>query len=151
MHLQTPLCPPDGTLNELGVYTSFEGEPLDSLAVNVFHMSSVDLIIRATTGKTLGYDVKNGTLLSNGADVDLGEDLSDYVGYGISVTYRDGDNSGTYTEDEDVLTYSIGSTVTATVPLDDLSIASGNSISVVSGSASFQIGSSTFMYLNDDP
>lgn len=141
----------EGTLNELGVYTSFEGEPLDSLAVKVFHMSSVDLIIRATTGRTLGYDVKNGTLLSNGADVDLGEDLSDYVGYGIAVTYRDGDNSGTYTEDEEVLTYSIGSTVSATVPLDDLSIASGNSISVTSGSASFQIGSSTFMYLNDDP
>lgn len=141
----------DGTVGEMGVYEDYDGNPLNSLAVNVFHMSSIDLIVRATTGKTLGYNVKNGTLLSNGADVDLGEDLTDYIGYGITVTYRDGDNSGTYTEDEEILTYSLGSTISATVPLEMLTINSGNSISVSNGSANFAIGTMTYVYLNDDP
>lgn len=141
----------NGEAGELGVYESYEGEPLDSLAVNVFHMSSVNLIIRATKNKNLGYNVKNGTLLSNGADVDLSEDLSDYVGYGINVTYRDGDNSGTYTEDEDILTYSVSSTVTATVSLENVNIESGNSVSIVTDNGSFRIGTSTYLYLNDDP
>lgn len=141
----------DGVQGELGVYESFDGEPINSLAVKVFHMSSVDLVVRATTSKTLGYTVKNGTLLSNGADVDLGQDLSPYIGYGITITYRDGDNSGTYTEDEEVLTYSVSSTVSATVPLDKLSIASGNSVTVSVGSGNFAIGTSTYLYLNDAP
>lgn len=141
----------DGVQGELGVYEDFDGEPINSLAVKVFHMSSVDLVIRATSSKNLGYTVKNGTLLSNGADIDLGQDLSSYIGYGITITYRDGDNSGTFTEDEEVLTYSVSSTVSATVPLDNLSITSGNSVTVNMGSSSFSIGTSTYMYLNDAP
>lgn len=141
----------NGEEGELGVYENYEGEPLDSLAVNVFHMSSVDLIIRATKNKSLGYNVQNGTLLSNGADVDLNEDLSDYVGYGIMVTYRDSDNSGTYTEDEEILTYSVSSTVSTTVTLEDVSIESGNAVTIVTDNGSYRIGSSTYLYLNDDP
>ena len=140
----------DGVAGELGVYTDYDGKPTDSLAVKVFNMSSIELVIRATKNKSLGYNVKNGTLLSNGVDVDLSQDLSDYVGYGIVVTYRDSDNSSTYTEDEELLTYSISSTVCTNVTLDKLSISSGNSISVTGTSASYNIGTSTYLYLNDD-
>ncbi len=141
----------EGTPGELGVYTDFDGAPLDSLAVNVFCMDTVDLVIRATTTRNLGYNVKNGTLLSNGADIDLGSDFSDYIGYGISLTYRDSDASGTYTEDEEVLTYSISSTKTVTVPASSLKISSGSSIAVESESGTLNLGSSTYMYLNDNP
>ena len=139
------------TAMAIGEYTDFDGNPTNSLAVKVFHMSSVDLVIRATKNKTLGYTVKNGTLLSNGADVDLGSDLTDYVGYGISVTYRDADNSGTYTEDEEVLTYSIGSTICATISVENLSISSGNMMSVTTEAGTFTVTTATYVYLNDNP
>lgn len=141
----------DGTAGELGVYVDTDGAPLDSLAVNVFNMSSVDLVIRATKNNSLGYTVENGTLLSNGADVDLGEDLSDYVGYGINITYCDKDGSKTLTEDEEILAHSVRSTNSATVSADMVTITSGNSISIDSDAGSFNIGTSTFMYLNGEP
>ena len=114
-------------------------------------MSSVNLVIRATTSRTLGYTVNNGVLLSNGADIDLGSDLSDYVGYGIEITYRDADNSKTYTEDEEVLTYTVSSINTAEVPVSSLSIATGNNVSVATSTGSFNFGTSTYLYLNDGP
>lgn len=141
----------DGEVIEMGVYEDFDGQPLNSLAVQVFNMSNVDLVIRATKNRTLGYTVENGTLLSNGADVDFGEDLSEYVGYSINLTYRDADSSGTYTEDEEILTYSVNATSSTTVPLSAVTIASGNNISISTGAAALNLGTATYLYLNDDP
>ena len=141
----------EGASGELGVYTDEDGNPLDSLAAKVFNMSSIDLVVRATTAKPLGYNVKNGTLLSNGADVDLGSDLTEYIGYGIKVTYCDTDNSLTYTEDEEVLTYSVSSTLTETVPLTKVSIKAGNTATVDGEGGSMSLGTSTYLYLNDAP
>ncbi len=140
-----------GEAVEMGTYEDFDGNPYDSLAVNVFNMASVDLVIRATSNRTLGYTVKNGTLLSNGADVDLGSDLSEYVGYGINITYRDSDGSKTYTEDEEILTYSVNSTASSTVSLSKVSIASGNTITVQTDAGTYNIGTGTYLYLNDAP
>lgn len=141
----------NGEVVEMGVYEDFDGNALDSLAVNVFNMSTVDLVIRATKNRTLGYTVNNGTLLSNGADVDFGEDLSEYVGYGITLTFRDSDASGTYTEDEEILTYSVSSTTSSTVSLSSVSIQSGNTVSISTESGTFNIGTATYLYLNDEP
>ncbi len=141
----------DGSSGELGVYTDEEGNPLNSLAAKVFNMSSIDLVIRATTGKKLGYNVENGVLLSNGADVDLEADLSDYVGYGITITYSDADKSLTYTEDEEILTYSVSSTLTATLSPAKLSITSGNNASLKTEELEFKFSTSTFLYLNEAP
>lgn len=141
----------DGTAGEFGVYEDFDGAPLNSLAVNVFHMSSIDLVIRATAGRNLGYTVKNNLLLSNGADISLDEDLSDYVGYGINIIYRDADNSKTYTEDEEILTYSVSSTNTVSVDVSNISVTSGNTVTVSSESGTFNFGTATYLYLNDNP
>ena len=141
----------EGEVIEMGVYEDFDGNPLDSLAVKVFNMSNVDLVIRATKNRTLGYTVENGTLLSNGADVDFGEDLSEYVGYSINITYRDADSSKTYTEDEEILTYSVNATSSSTVSLSAVTITSGNNISIATGAASLTLSTSTYLYLNDDP
>ncbi len=141
----------EGASGELGVYTDEEGNPLESLAAKVFNMSSIDLVIRATTGKKLGYDVENGVLLSNGADVDLGADLSEYVGYGITITYSDTDKSHTYTEDEEILTYSVSSTLSATVTPANLNITSGNAAVLKYEDQEFKFTTSTFLYLNEAP
>lgn len=141
----------DGELGEIGVYEDFDGNPLNSLAVKVFNMSSIDLVVRATKNRNLGYNVKNGTLLSCGADVDLGEDLSEYVGYGINVTYRDTDSSKTYTEDEEILAYSVSSTKTMNATGENLFITSGSTIAISGGDAQLNFGTATYYYLNDDP
>ncbi len=141
----------EGMSGEIGVYTDEDGNPIDSLASKVFNMSSIDLVIRATTGKKLGYDVQNGVLLSNGADVDIGADLSEYVGYGITITYSDTDGSNTYTEDEEILTYSVSSTISATVDASDLNITSGNTAALKYEDQEFRFTTATFLYLNEAP
>ncbi len=145
------VCEEDGTAGEIGVYEDFDGNPLTSLAVKAQRMSSIDLVIRATSTRKLGYDVKNGTLLSNGMDVALGEDLSDYVGYSINITYRDEDGSKTLTEDETILAYSIGSASSTTIPFSSVKISSGNTMVVDIEGSPFNINTSTFLYLNDNP
>ncbi|MBQ8605534.1 MAG: hypothetical protein IJ408_02255, partial [Clostridia bacterium] len=145
------VCDEEGKPGEIGVYEDYDGTPLTSLAVKAQHMASIDLVVRATTGRKLGYNVENGTLLSNGMDVDLGDDLSDYVGYSISITYRDNDKSKTLTEDEPILAYSIGSAASATVPFSSIKVNAGNNIIAEIDSSNFAINTSTFMYLNDNP
>ena len=145
------VCEEDGTAGEIGVYEDFDGVPLTSLAVKAQHMSSIDLVVRATTSRKLGYDVKNGTLLSNGMDVDLGQDLSDYVGYTLSITYRDIDSSKTLTEDEPILAYSIGSANSVTVSLSSVKVTSGNSIAVDMEGSPLSITTTSYLYLNDNP
>lgn len=60
---------------ELGTFVDDDGEPIVSLASQVYNMSKADLVIRATKQKPLGYTVKNDLLLSNGADIELKDDL----------------------------------------------------------------------------
>ncbi len=141
----------EGSSGELGVYVDDDGNPIDSLASKVFNMASVDLIIRATTSRKLGYEVENGVLLSNGADIAVADDLTDYIGYGITITFCDEDGSGLFTEDEEVLTYSISSTLSATVPLTDVSITSGGTAEASTDIGNFKFATSTFLYLNDAP
>lgn len=136
---------------ELGTFVDDEGEPIVSLASQVYNMSKADLVIRATKQKPLGYTVKNDLLLSNGADIELKDDLSEYVGYGISVIYCDADKSGTYTEDEKLLSYSVSSTVCSTVPASKLIIESGNIASADTEDGTISFSTSTYLYLNDMP
>lgn len=139
----------DGKPGEIGVYKDYDGTPLTSLAATALRMSAIDLVIRATVNRPLGFEVKNGVLLSNGMDVELKEDLSEYVGYSISITYCDEDNSGTLTEDEKVLTYTIGSASSSTVPFSSVSITSGNNIAINIDSAQLSLTTATYLYLND--
>lgn len=145
------VCDEEGKAGEIGVYEDYDGVPLTSLAVKAQHMASIDLVVRATTNRNLGYDVKNGTLLSNGMDVDLGNDLSDYVGYSINITYRDNDNSKTLTDDEPILAYSVGSAASATVPFSSVKVNAGNNIAVEVESSVVSLNTSTYLYLNDNP
>lgn len=141
----------DGTPGQIGVYRDYDGNKLTSIASKYLCMTGIDLVIRATVSRPLGYEVKNGVLLSNGMDVDLGQDLSEYVGYGITLTYQDTDSSETLTEDEKILAFSIGSASSATVTFSDVEIVAGNSLSVKVDSSPFAITTSTYVYLNDAP
>lgn len=141
----------EGVGVELGTFVDEDGEPIVSLATQVYNMASADLVIRATKQKTLGYTVKNDLLLSNGADVEVKDDLSEYVGYGISITYCDSDNSGTFTEDEKLLSYSVNSTVSTTITAANLTVDSGDSATAQTEDGSITFATSTYLYLNDMP
>ncbi|MBR2013647.1 MAG: hypothetical protein IJ995_05485 [Clostridia bacterium] len=135
----------------LNNFSDFDGNLLDCLATNIYGCNAVSLTIRATENRPMNYEgVVKEVLLSNGVQTDVGADLSEFVGYNIDVIYLDKNHSGTFTEDEELITYQIASPIVNTVPLTDISVNSFSSLSGTSSDSAFAIYSNTMLYLNDD-
>ena len=132
-------------------FRDFDGNKLNCLATTIYGCTSTTLTIRATENRPMNYeDVTKEVLLSNGVQVDVGADLSEFVGYNIDVVYLDKDHSDTFTQDEELLTYQMGSPIVNTVPLTEISVNSFASLSGATDIATFAIFSNTTLYLNDD-
>ena len=132
-------------------FRDFDGNLMNCLATNIYGCNTTTLTIRATENRPMNYEgITKEVLLSNGVQIDIGADLSEFVGYNIDVIYMDKDHSGTFTEDEEMITYQIASPVVNTVPLTELSVNSFSSLSGITGDSSYAIFSNTTLYLNDD-
>lgn len=135
----------------LSGFRDFDGNLMNCLATKIYGCNTTTLTIRATENRPMNYEgVVKEVLLSNGVQVDIGADLSEFVGYNIDVIYMDKDHSGTFTEDEELITYQIASPVVNTVPLTELSVNSFASLSGTSSDTTYAIFSNTMLYLNDD-
>ncbi|MBR4087440.1 MAG: hypothetical protein IKK30_06280 [Clostridia bacterium] len=132
-------------------FRDFDGNLLNCLATNIYGCNITTLTIRATENRPMNYEgVTKEVLLSNGVQTDIGADLSEFVGYNIDVIYLDKDHSGTFTEDEELITYQIASPIVNKVPLTEISVNSFSSLSGTSTSSTYAIYSNTMLYLNDD-
>lgn len=135
------------------MFTTFtDGENrLNCLATLIYGCNKTALTLRATKQRPMHYEnVIHDVLFSNGVQADIGYDLSSYIGYQMDVVYLDKDNSGTFTEDEEFITYEVGSPWINTVSLSEVNIASYGAISGTSASNSFSLYSNALLYLNDN-
>ena len=132
-------------------FCDFDGNLMNCLATNVYGCNTATFTIRATENRPMNYEgVVKEVLLSNGVQIDIGADLSEFVGYNIDVIYLDKDHSGTFTEDEELITYQVASPLINTVPLTEISVNSFSSLSGATADATYAIYSNTMLYLNDD-
>ncbi len=132
-------------------FRDFDGNLLDCLATKIYGCNTVALTIRGTENRPMNYEgIIKEVLLSNGVQTDVGADLSEFVGYNIDIVYLDKDHSGTFTEDEELITYQIASPIVNKVPLTEISVNSFSSLSGTSTSSTYAIFSNTMLYLNDD-
>lgn len=135
----------------LNNFRDFDGNLLDCLATKIYGCNAVTLTIRATENRPMNYEgVIKEVLLSNGVQVDVGADLSEFVGYNIDVIYLDKNHSGTFTEDEELITYQIASPIVNTVPLTEITVNSFSTLTGATADTAFAIYSNTMLYLNDD-
>ncbi len=132
-------------------FRDFDGNLLNCLATQIYGCNVTTLAIRATENRPMNYEgVVKEVLLSNGVQTDIGADLSEFIGYNIDIIYMDKDHSGTFTEDEELITYQIASPIVNTVPLTEISVNSFSSLSGTSTNSTYAIYSNTMLYLNDD-
>ncbi len=135
----------------LNNFRDFDGNLLNCLATNIYGCNITTLTVRATENRPMNYEgITKEVLLSNGVQTDIGADLSEFVGYNIDVIYLDKDHSGTFTEDEELITYQIASPIVNTVPLTEISVNSFSSLSGATSNSTYAIYSNTMLYLNDD-
>lgn len=127
-----------------------DGTPLDCFATNVYGLDKVELTIRATADRTMGYDFEGDVLLSNGSILSTEEDLSKFIGHPIIVTYRDMDQSGTLTEDEQIVSYLLNSMMVVELPLDSLTLTDYTEFKVSTMGMLFYITGATDFYYNDE-
>ena len=134
------------------MFSAFSDYNLNCLATNVYGCNNTQMVVRATKQRPMHYEnVTGDVLLSNGAQVDIGADLSAFIGYQINLIYLDKDHSGTFTEDEEIITYEMVSPWVTTVSLKDMIFSSYTTLSGTNsqgGAASIRVGS--FLYLNDN-
>ncbi len=141
----------DSIDQDMFTYFSYDGKRLNCLATNVFGCNYTDLVIRATKEMPMNYDnVNKDMLLSNGVQVDTGSDMSDFVGYPLRVIYQDVDKSGTFTENEKMLTYEMTSPIRNEFELADISFTTYHQMTGMKDQESVSIYSNTMMYLNGD-
>lgn len=135
----------------LNNFSDFDGNLLNCLATNIYGCNVTTLTIRATENRPMNYEGVTGeVLLSNGVQADVGADLSEFIGYNIELIYLDKDHSGTFTEDEEVVTYQVASPIVNTVPLTEITVNSFSNLSGATATATFAIYANTMLYLNDD-
>ncbi len=142
-----------GTIDSemLASFRDFDGNLMDCLATKIYGCNAVTLAVRGTENRPMNYEgITKEVLLSNGVQTDVGADLSEFVGYNIDVVYLDKDHSGTFTEDEELITYQIASPIVNKVPLTEISVNSFSSLSGTTTSSTYAIYSNTMLYLNDD-
>ena len=126
-----------------------QGNRLDCFATNVYGLNKVTLNIRGTANRTMGYDFDGDVLLSNGSVLDTDEDLSKYIGHPMVVTFRDMDRSGTLTEDEEIISYTLNSMMILTPTLTEIALTSHTTFTVSNIGLSFNITNATRFYYND--
>ena len=137
-------------------FRDFDGNLLNCLATNIYGCNSTTLTVRATANRPMNYEgITKDVLLSNGVLTDCGADLSEFIGYNIDVLYLDKDHSGTFTEDEELLSFQVASPIVNKVPVTELTIQRNDNIGTAyltgaSSSSTFSIYANTMMYLNDD-
>ena len=140
----------DSTNIDLTTLEDGYGNRLDCFATNVYGLNKVNLTIRATKDRTLGYEVSGDVLLSNGSILETDEDLSAYVGHSITVTYCDTDRSGTLTEDEKIVDYVLNSMMFLDPPLSDITFSSYTDFMVSALGMTFYITNASKLYYNDE-
>ncbi len=135
----------------LSTFEDFDKNPLNCLATQIYGCNTISLTVRATKQRPMDYEnVIHDVLFSNGVQADIGMDMSPYVGYEMEVIYLDKDGSDTYTEDEEFVTYQVGSPWINTVSLPQLNIASYGAVSGTSATNAFTLYSNALLYLNDN-
>ncbi len=140
----------DSTQIDLTTLVDDYGNRLDCFATNVYGLNKVNLSIRATKDRTLGYEFEGDVLLSNGSILTTDEDLSKYVGHSITVTYCDTNSSGTLTEDEKIVSYVLNSMMLLEPALADITFSSYTDFVVSSMGMAFYITNATKLYYNDE-
>ncbi len=139
----------DSIDQDMFTYFSYDGKRLNCLATNVFGCDYTDLVIRATKEIPLNYEnVDKDMLLSNGAQVNVGSDMSNFVGYPLRVIYQDTDKSGTFTEDENMLTYELTSPIRNELALSDITFNTYHQMTGVKDQQTVSIYAHTMLYLN---
>ncbi|MBQ8894876.1 MAG: S-layer homology domain-containing protein [Clostridia bacterium] len=143
--------PEYGDVNE-DMYVNFSDYDISCLGTNVYGCHNTQLTVRATKQRPMGYEgVTSDVLFSNGAQVDVGADLSAFVGYQMDVVYMDKDGSGTFTQDEEIITYQMVSPWVTTVSLSDVSFESYAAIKATSSQGAIvKLQTNSLLYLNDN-
>lgn len=141
----------DSVDQDMFTYFNYDGNRLNCLATNVFGCDYTDLIIRATQQQPMNYEnVTKDILLSNGVQTDVGSDMTDFIGYPVRVIYQDTDKSGTFTEDENMLTFEMTSPIRNELTLADFSFNTYHQMLGTKDQDSVSIYSHTMLYLNGD-
>lgn len=142
--------PSYGSIEE-DMFVTISNYDLDCLATEVYGVYNTSLTVRATKQRPLNYeDVNSDVLFSNGVQVDVGADMSAYIGYQMDIVFIDKDASGTFTQDEEIITYQMVSPWVYTASLSDLTISSYAEITGTYSSEVFSLLTTSMLYLNDD-
>ena len=141
----------DGTPIDLTTLVDDAGNRLDCFATNVYGLNKVNLTIRATADRTMGYEFEGDVLLSNGSILTTDEDLSPYIGHSVTVTFRDLNSSSTLTEDEQIISYTLNSMMLMKPALADITFTNYTEFTVSSMGMEFYITGATELYYNDEP
>ena len=133
------------------MYSYFTDYNLNCLATKVYGCCDTELIIRATKQRPMDYEgVTSDVLFSNGVQVDMGTDMSTYIGWPLEIVFLDKDGSGTFTQDEELITYQFVSPWVNTITLSELTISSFTALTGTSSSGeTFKIQTNSLLYLND--
>lgn len=140
----------EDTMVDISLLEDDEGNRLDCLVTNVFGLNQIELTVRATKNRPMGFDVEKDVMLSNGYQMDCEDDLSDRVGYSIAVTYCDMDQSGTLTQDEEIISYEVNSSMVLYPMLAALKMTSYANMTFTEIGFDFAITNFTEKYYNDD-
>lgn len=134
---------------DLTTLVNDNGEPLDCFATNVYGLNKVNLSIRGTQDRPMGYEFDGDVLLSNGCVMESEDDLSKFIGHPVVVTYRDMDRSGTLTEDEDIISYTLNSLMMLKPELPEITLTDHTTFTVNNIGMTFKVTNATKFYYND--
>ncbi len=134
---------------EMFVY--FADYEINCLATNVYGCANTELIIRATKQRPMDYEnITGDVLFSNGVQVDMDADMSSYIGWPVQLVFLDKDGSGTFTQDEELITYEFISPWVNEITLSQITFGSYTAVTGTSAEGeSFKIQTNTLLYLND--
>ncbi|MBR6793452.1 MAG: S-layer homology domain-containing protein [Clostridia bacterium] len=133
------------------MFTYFTDYDINCLATKVYGCYNTELIIRATKQRPMDYEeVTSDVLFSNGVQVDMDADMSTYIGWPLEVVFLDKDGSGTFTQDEEMITYTFVNPWVNSISLSDLTVSSFTALTGTSTAGeTFKIQSNSLLYLND--
>ncbi len=131
-------------------FKDFDGKPLNSLSTKIYGCAVTDLTIRATRQTPLNFDLTEDVLLSNGAQFSTDADLSSCIGYPIRVVYMDKNGSGTFTDEEQVITYEMQSPIMVKCSLADASFYNHSYFTAAIEGTTYSVYPQSILYLNGD-
>lgn len=134
---------------EMFVY--FADYEINCLATKVYGCANTELIIRATKQRPMDYKgITGDVLFSNGVQVEMDADMSNYIGWPVQLVFLDKDGSGTFTQDEEMITYEFVSPWVNEINLSQVTFGSYTAVTGTSAEGeSFKIQTNTLLYLND--